>query len=98
MLDWNFQGLPLIYYCAIVFKFSELTLMLTVQIHTRFHCFMEIGLIFHDKYNAFFQKKQVQVENERWNNSLICRASLEGNGSGQYPVWMTQKHRKGKGD
>ena len=45
---------------------------------------MEIGLIFHDKYNAFFQKKQVQVENERWNNSLICRASLEGNGSGQY--------------
>ena len=55
---------------------------------------MEIGLIFHDKYNAFLiQKKQVQVENERWNNSLICRASPEGNGSGQYPVWNTGKER-----
>ena len=30
-----------------------------------------------------------------WNHPPICKASSEENGTGQYPVWMTQKPRKG---
>ena len=51
-------------------------------IHTGFHCFTEIGQIFHN------------WEIERWNNPPICKASFEENGTGQYPVWITQKPKK----
>ena len=30
-----------------------------------------------------------------WNNPTICKASSEENGTGQYPVWMTQNYWKG---
>ena len=69
---------------------------------------MEIGQIFHNKY-IFNGKKTFQVEillyyqHTTWkltlmkidNNPLICKASPEENGTGQYPLWITQKPMKG---
>ena len=57
---------------------------------TGFQRFTEIGQIFHNKY--IFNKKTFQVEIWKmdWTNTLS-----EENWTGQYPIWMTQKLRKG---
>ena len=74
---------------------------LQAWIYTGLHCFTEIGQISHSTY--IFNKKNFQVEILRnkhgnspwWNHPPICKASSEENGTGQYPVWMTQKPREG---
>ena len=43
---------------------------------------------------APYPTHNVEIDLEE-NNPLICKASPEENGTGQYPVWITQKPRKG---
>ena len=66
---------------------------------------MEIGQIFHNKYifngEKRFKLKYCSISNLQhgncpwWNNPLICKASPKENWTGQYPVWIIQKPRKG---
>ena len=62
-------------------------------IHTGLHCFTEIGQISHFEILRYIHSKH--GNSPWWNHPPICKASSEENGTGQYPVWMTQKPRKG---
>ena len=54
------------------------------RIHTGFHRFTEIGQILHNKY--IFSKKPLTFKVDIW--KMVWTVS-------KYPVWMTQKPRKG---
>ena len=75
------------------------------RIHNGFYLLTEIGQIFHNE-NIFNLKKNFPSWNITpyplqhgnwpwWNNPPIGQASSEEIGTDQYPVWMTQKPRKG---
>ena len=65
-------------------------------IHTDFHHFSEIGQIFHNKY--IFNKKKTlsKLKSGKWFGIRhAVRFQLENQPYCVYPVWMTQKPRKG---
>ena len=65
-------------------------------IHTDFHHFSEIGQIFHNKY--IFNKKKTlsKLKSGKWIGIRhAVRFQLENQPYCVYPVWMTQKPRKG---
>ena len=47
-----------------------------------------IKILLHNLYN-------MEINHDENNNVLICKDSFKENGRGKYPVWMTQKPRKG---
>ena len=61
---------------------------LQAQIHTGFHRFTEIRFFILSCLYSFTN------EIIWWNNVPNCKASSKETGTGQYPVWMTQKPRK----
>ena len=61
-------------------------------IHTDFHHFSEIGQIFHNKY-IFNKKTLSKLKSGKWLINTLWDFSWKINCI--YPVWMTQKPRKG---